>query len=863
MELESIIKQLNQKFSEPLPEFYERRVIFWNDEEKAFADKLEDFELENAKLLVLTETNNFEVKKILSKDDLTSNFLVYNPFDTNIEDDWLLDIKLFSEEFRADQISMWMQEMNIVSTPQLRNTIKNYKGFLNASNRRKLVSQFSDEIISPKTLHLAILASICKSRSLHPKEIIKAVMSDGFELENQLKMSILNYNASDVFWSLVNKTTGYSFDKVPVVNDMDIHIVLSAMTITMHEKVLSGLEKRYNSINNGFCYELIYEWLHSDKKDELLDILRFVEKELNILNRFNQFEINDLVDTEILPCIDEVILNKLMEQIIHHTVKVEEIIAIIEKRRTMVWFEDNEYYYNGLLQVANMLQFYDNHINDFHHTDAKRMWNAYADEYYLMDTYYRKFHVSFAKSLNNSNPYLDDSFKTVADEMERLYKNWYLDKLSENWTNVIESDLRLYGYVTRVNQQTDFYSRDVKSYDNKVFVIISDALRYEVASSVAEQLRIETKSDVILESQQAILPTITKFGMAALLPHRKLTLDNKNNSIHVITDGLSTESSNREMVLKSFNPNSISVKYSDLIIMKNNERRELIKGQEVIYIYHDTIDKTSHHDEQGVFTACDTAITEIINLVKIITGSMNGVNVMITSDHGFLYTYQPLNEDNKMERSAFRNRILEQGRRYVFTDSTADPDYLIPVKGFYNDNDCQLFVPRENIRIKGAGGMNFVHGGMSLQEIVVPVIKYKFLRSGYKSYERNKDKYDSKPVTISLLSSSRKISNMIFNMSFYQKEAVNQNYVACTYEVYLVDNQGNIISNKQKIVADRTSLSNVDREYRCTFNLKQQSYSNTAIYYLVIQDEEGLQVPIKEEIQIDISMSFDDFDFFS
>ena len=104
---------------------------------------------------------------------------------------------------------------------------------------------------------------------------------------------------------------------------------------------------------------------------------------------------------------------------------------------------------------------------------------------------------------------------------------------------------------------------------------------------------------------------------------------------------------------------------------------------------------------------------------------------------------------------------------------------------------------------------------------------------------------------------------MIFNMSFYQKEAVNKNYVACTYEVFLTDEQGNIISNKQKIVADRTSLSNVDREYRCTFNLKQQSYSNTAIYYLVIQDEEGLQVPIKEEIQIDISMSFDDFDFFS
>lgn len=863
MEVESIIKQLNQKFSEPLPEFYERRIIFWNDEEKAFADKLENFELDNAKLLFLTETNNFEVKKILSKDDLTSNFLVYNPFDTNMEDDWLLDIKLFSEEFRADQISMWMQEMNIIPTPQLRNAIKSHKGFLNASARRKLVSQFSDEINSPKNLHLAVLASICKTRSLNPKEIIKAVMSDGFDLENSLKISLLGYNASDVFWSLVNKTTGYSFDNVPNIDEMGAHIILSAITTTMSEKVLSGLEKRYNTIYNGFCYELIYEWLHSDKKDELINVLRHVEKDLKLLDRFNKFEINDLVDTEILPSIDEAILNKLMDRIIHHTINSDEIIAIVEKRRTMVWYQDNEHYYNGLLQVANMQKFHDDHLNDFHYTEANKMWKAYTDDYYLMDTYYRKFHVSFAKSLNNSNPHLDDSFKSVADEMEKLYKNWYLDKLSENWTNVIESDLRTNGYVSRVNQQVDFYNRDVKSYDNKVFVIVSDALRYEVASSIAEQLRIETKSDVTLESQQAVLPTITKFGMAALLPHRKLTLENKNNAVRVLVDGLSTESNNRDTILKNANPNSIAVKYSNLIIMKNDERRELIKGQEVIYIYHDTIDKTSHHDEQGVFTACDTAINEIINLVKIITGSMNGLNVMITSDHGFLYTYQPLNEDDKMERSPFKNNVLEQGRRYVFTYTNADPDYLIPVKGVYNEDDCQLFVPRENIRIKGAGGMNFVHGGMSLQEMVVPVIKYKFLRAGYKAYERNKDKYDSKPVTITLLSSSRKISNMIFNMNFYQKEAVNKNYVACTYDVFLTDEQGNVISNKQKIVADRTSLSNVNREYRCTFNLKQQSYSNTAIYYLVIQDEEGLQVPIKEEIQIDISMSFDDFDFFS
>ena len=235
---------------------------------------------------------------------------------------------------------------------------------------------------------------------------------------------------------------------------------------------------------------------------------------------------------------------------------------------------------------------------------------------------------------------------------------------------------------------------------------------------------------------------------------------------------------------------------------------------------------------------------------------------MVTSDHGFIYTYEPLAEDDKLSKSDFKKDIIKHERRYIITDMDARPDFLIPVKGFYNDNGFQAFSPRENIRIKGSGSLNFVHGGASLQEMVVPVVQYRFLRSGYKAYTQHKDKYDTKPVTIALLSSSRKISNMIFNLNFYQKEAVTENYVPCTYKLFLVDANGNTISDVQRIVADRTSNNTKEREYRCTFNLKQQAYDNHATYYLMIQDEDGLQIPVKEEIQIDIAMSFDDFNFF-
>ena len=145
--------------------------------------------------------------------------------------------------------------------------------------------------------------------------------------------------------------------------------------------------------------------------------------------------------------------------------------------------------------------------------------------------------------------------------------------------------------------------------------------------------------------------------------------------------------------------------------------------------------------------------------------------------------------------------------------------------------------------------------------MVVPVIQYRYLRAGYKSYVSNKDMYDTKSVTLSLLSSSHKITNKIFTLSFYQKEAVRNNFVPCVYEIFMTDESGQTVSDKHKIIADRTSEENKDREYKCLFNLKPIKFSHKELYYLVIQDEKGLQVPVKEEFTIDIAMAFDDFDF--
>ena len=503
-------------------------------------------------------------------------------------------------------------------------------------------------------------------------------------------------------------------------------------------------------------------------------------------------------------------------------------------------------------------------IDYIHTPDAKQVWKEYAEDYYRMDTYYRLFHLSFQRSLETSNIKLDDLFKHVVDKVEGLYSYWFLGGLGKNWSDVCADEMAEHGRVLEIPQQSDFYNEYIRPADSRVFVIISDAMRYEVAASLADELRRETQSNVKLGSMQSIFPSITKFGMAALLPHKALTAELKNEVLNVLADGQSTASTNRDKVLKGVNPASVALQYKNIIGMKRAERAALVKGMDVVYIYHDTIDEASHTSDTSVFPACDRAISELKNMVRIIVNDFGGANILITADHGFLYTYSPLTEDDKVDKTSFHDMEVEYGRRYAIMQKEANPQYLLPVKFLDGKTEYTGFAPREGIRIKmNGGGLNFVHGGISLQEMTVPVIEYHYLRNGSMEYRRNKQKYDTLPVTVSLLSSSRKISNMIFSLDFYQKDAVSANREATTYLVWFTDEYGKPVSDTQKIIADKTSENGADRTFHCNFNLKSMKFSNTATYYLVIADEQGQQMQQREQFQIDIAFAIDEFDFFN
>ena len=863
MDNEKIIEDLNRRFAEPLKEFYNRRVIFWFDDDGEFADKINSIELANAKVVTLTGSNTFAIKKQITTQDTASNYLVYRPFSVEDDDNWLLNVELYSEEFRADLISSYMDEMKLPPTPAMRKCVKGYRKFFNAKDRRKKIATIVEKkaITTPTGMHLGVMAAICNLTDTHPNGIIRSVLSCGLDTDdNNIYAEFINFGTDKAFAAMIGQATGYHEEELDI-GRLATHILLTASTRTLRAEFLAGLDTFISMPHQAYCYDFISDWLHSDGNRVLYEIARTVEDEMRLTKRFEKVSVTDLADTECFPCINESILIKLMSDINNHLIEIDTITSMVEKRRAMVWSDTVSYYFDAVLQVANMQSFYKEFSASFHEIKAKEVWKLYTEKYYVMDTYYRLYHLAFIKSLKDSTPELDDLLKHVTEVVEGLYTNWFLGKLGENWSSVSEEELANQGYVYDITKQTDFYKEKVKNSDSRVFVIISDGLRYEVAASLSEQLKRETQAKVDLQNRQAIFPTETKYGMAALLPHKEITVEDRNGDLKVLVDGGLSESNYRDKILKSYNDKSVSLKYNDIISMKRAERNELVKGKEVVYIYHNIIDKAGHSLDTGVFSACEDAISEIKNLIRVIVNDFSGTRIIITADHGFLYTYSLLKENDKVDKSSFLDRAIEYTRRYAVLKQGEKLEYLMPVK-FVNE-ELECYTPRENIRIKmNGGGLNYVHGGASLQEMVVPVIEYRPLRNNAKEYLLNRNKYDTQPVMLNLLSSSRKISNMIFSLSFYQKEAVSANRESATYLLYFVDANGTQIRDTQKIIADKTSDNGQDRTFRLSFNLKSLEYKKTEMYYLVIAEESGLSLPQREEFTIDIAFAVEEFNFF-
>lgn len=857
MTIDNINRTLRERFAADLPDCYDRRIIFWFDSEREFEGMLDELDIPDVKILKLTGDNFFEAKMILSETDTESNYLVYDPLSyKHREDNWLRDIQLYSEEFRADLVSMQMDELHIPQTTQLRRAMKHYTKFFESKERTGKLAALGTKYETAGQLHIDIMAVLCGTKQNTVHGVLRAILCDSlYNEDNECLEQIEKFGSMQALQEMTAKYTGFVGDKFDL-NELAVHIFMTAFSAVGEEKVLSGLEQYISSENHTACYAFIDDWNNSDESDKLFDIAEDISDRMKLTQRLEKLETAKLLAFDSLPCIDEVIIGRFMQEIAENVIKTEEILKAVESRRTSKWYDRYEHLYNGLYYIAKMQEFHYAHISGFHFGTYKELWDSYTKELYVMDTYYRRLHIYFRKSLVSTSGELDDLFKSAVMTAENIYKNWYLAELNGSWCSLIKDYMAEGFALDSISAQADFYKNIVSpiARDSRVYVIISDALRYEVAAELSEKLVRETNGTAKITAMLSEFPSITKFGMAALLPHDELSL---TEDMKILSHGMPTDGTdNRDKILKQANPENCAVTYETLLKLKQTQRRELVSGADVVYIYHNTIDAVGdkQNTENQVFEACADAVEELKSFVRLIVNSMSGSNIIITADHGFLYTHEPLAESEKISTSLVSGHLLETGRRYILADGQSSSDILMKIAIEKYSPDIVGYAPYENIRIKKqGGGSNFVHGGVSLQECCVPVITFKNIRANSKHY------VDIKKVTVTLISMTRRISNNIFSLDFMQKEAVGGKTVPAVYEIFFSDKMSNHISDVQTLIADKTGEPQ-DRATKLRFTLKSVDFDSDSVYYLNIVDKDNGTVIERTEFEIKIAFA-NDFDF--
>ena len=149
------------------------------------------------------------------------------------------------------------------------------------------------------------------------------------------------------------------------------------------------------------------------------------------------------------------------------------------------------------------------------------------------------------------------------------------------------------------------------------------------------------------------------------------------------------------------------------------------------------------------------------------------------------------------------------------------------------------------------GGQNYVHGGSSLQEMLIPVIE---LTTNTKSVA-----YDY--VDVILTSVNRKVTNLITYFDFIQTEKVTDTMKARSLVAYFTTEDGEKISFDVPIIANSQEDAPEKRTFHEKFTLKSREYKYGDKYYLVLADANDEKNILQQyEFMIDIAF-VDDFGF--
>lgn len=835
MSIKQIIDRLNAEFTGDT-----RKLVFWYDDNGEFVEDMQNVELENAKVYYLQPDNQFATKLFLERQDTTTNYLIYAPFPKpDVRDNHLEDTLLYSKRFFADRASLLSVDLGI--DEKYKPIIEKHIKFFANKERTQRFYDLEIENFNEENIITGLLSAICRTRTCSFEEVIRVMLTDSELADNKFLSEVEKYGLLEDFWKLCEQHFGYT-DVKPTLEKLIVTMFVT-YTAKYVQAELPKPWKAFISYKAGniiaFMDNLMNNILYRGRYDELS---AHVAAGLKAYAAFSEYAPEDLVNCDTFLDIDRLMIRWIAERLVAEDVGAKlndlAIPQVCEKRSKMHFGGKTAGCYQMLGSAFRLIQ-----AGNYSCPDSfKDILRRYQEEDFRLDYEYRHFYFAYDR--------LDDTakFEPLRDLVENIYTNEYLETLLPKWNQAIMEE----DSFTALPLQQDFYARNLRNAKERTVVIISDALRYEVGKELFLRMQDDPKCSATLEVQLSVLPSYTRLGMAALLPHTELSI---TDDFKVLIDGQPCENlTERETILRKYSPDSVCVQFDSIKSLKIADLRSIFTGKQVVYVYHNQIDARGDkpNTEDEVFVACEEAVSEINDLIRRISTSANTYRFIVTADHGFIYKRDKIAESDKIE--GIKGKAAFINRRFVVSQEPLSGDGIasIEIGKILRNSDTKWVsypISDDVFKVTG-GGQNYVHGGSSPQEMLVPVLSIKMERGHM----------ETRSAGIALVSMVRKITNKITILDFIQSEPVSDVVKAATYRMFFISEDNERISNENSCVADSREQDAGKRMFRMKFQFKDKKYDKDKQYFFVIYDDAtGLEV-FRHPVIMDMAFA-DDYGF--
>ncbi len=796
--------------------FEKHRIVFWYDTKKELRDDFEAIALPEIEKVEL-DNNAYGIKYRMLREMPKQKFLLYHegPQPPDL-DNWLLDVQLSQGDFRTDQVGIWLSELELGL--EFADVVQAHAEFYQANRRKEDLKAImaSDDTHGQIRLKMLAVCAGCKSDPRMDTVVVNLLQELADGRDDKMKL-VMRCGLDTFLYDQLFRLYEYASTEKSL-RDFSLRIFKDCYEMEVDQAQYSENRKRDRderlapSRMSLDIQVFLKHWKDSRKFEAGYETLSSECAEVLCIEQdLAKRDFRELIELDYFRLIDQKIISELVKAVSARTVSAGDVSVWVRQRRQGHWYLEYRHLYKAIDFAAQFM-----HALEQTKLDMNSLSDGvdrYVRYWFKLDQLYRKFNYHVRMSGQAS------LMGELTDQVENLYSNNFLLKVNNRWQGLMDETDKWFAPPTPM--QKNFFEHWVRPFlkkDNKVCVIISDAMRYEIGDELIGLIRKEDRYGAELKAALSMLPSYTQLGMAALLPNNELEIS-ENETGKVIVDGLSSQgTANRIKILgQALSQRTAICKSNELMALNKEECRALVREHDVIYIYHNHIDATGdkRDSEERVLEAVEETLQEIIRMIKKLTAA-NATNLLVTSDHGFIYQNRAIDESDFSGCDAEGDQILFRDRRFVIGKGLKEMPGLKKFScsqlGLTGQVEVQIPKSINRLRLKGSGS-RFVHGGASLQEVVIPVIQINKKRQS-----------DISAVEVQIMpGASSVITSGQIAVAFYQVQPATEKVQPRTIRAGIYTQAGDLISDSHELMFDFTSENSRERELQVRFVLTRKA----------------------------------------